>query len=793
MARSRSTELPRRLLLLVSMVATAVAFLAPVAEAAPTVITVTKTASPAEGTPVTAGSTITYSIQITSGAADATGVELTDATPANTTYVDGSATINTVPIGGGNPFADGEAIPTIPAGQSATATFQVTVNSPLPNGTTLTNTATVTADEPDAGSDLSDDAAHTVASAPSLSVTKTSDPAETGTVNPGETINYTIVVQNLSSASDSATGVTVSDPTPANTEYVADSATVNTVTVTGASNPFENAYSLPDLDPGESHTVTFQVLVEKPLANNTAITNTATADAANSPAVSDGAAHVVTSAPGLTVDKSASPAAGGTIVPGEVITYTIVVTNDVLATETATGVRLMDPPPTYTTYVPNSALFDGMPIPGATDSFAGYTLPDMNPGDSHTLSFAVTVNRPLDNGISITNNVTVRSDQTPGTISDQVSHTVQSNPKLTFVKTSAPSEGGKVTAGTTITYTITVTNAADATEKGGDLELLDPIPTNTSYVAGSAKLNGTPITGNYPFGAAFELPDLAPGTSNTVTFDVQVANPLPHGTVISNIARLTANNHAAIEDSATHTVDATAVLRGLAGSDPKPGAKVQEGDVIQYTLYVENDPRATTSLPDVVVTAETPDGTSYVDGSAKVDGSAPSGPSAADTSMAAPGGGNPFAKGYSLGTMAPGDSHRLSYRVMVQAAAGTITNTLQVQVGNEVATTTIRHRGPGGDGGGEGGGGTETGGETVAPPPETVTGGSESELAFTGLDLMRLLLLAITLLLAGGALLARARALQRRVAAGPTDEPMPSTGSATVDRWVDTFFYPQKK
>jgi hypothetical protein len=141
--------------------------------------------------------------------------------------------------------------------------------------------------------------------------------------------------------------------------------------------------------------------------------------------------------------------------------------------------------------------------------------------------------------------------------------------------------------------------------------------------------------------------------------------------------------------------------------------------------------------------------------------------------------------------MAPGASHTLTYRVTVKASAGTILNTMQIQVGSEMATTTIRHRGPGGDADGGGSGGTGTGGTT--PTTGTVTPVGTGELAFTGLDLMRLLMVAITLLLAGGTLLARARAVQRRLAVGRSDEPVPSTGSAAVDRWVDTWFYPQKK
>src|SRR5688572_9965196 len=93
----KASRRPRRLLLLVSMVATAVAFIAPAAQAAPTVITVSNTASPAEGGSAPSGGTITYNVSITSGANDATGVVLTSVEDANTTYVADSASVNGVP------------------------------------------------------------------------------------------------------------------------------------------------------------------------------------------------------------------------------------------------------------------------------------------------------------------------------------------------------------------------------------------------------------------------------------------------------------------------------------------------------------------------------------------------------------------------------------------------------------------------------------------------------------------------------------------------------------------------
>jgi hypothetical protein len=117
--------------------------------------------------------------------------------------------------------------------------------------------------------------------------------------------------------------------------------------------------------------------------------------------------------------------------------------------------------------------------------------------------------------------------------------------------------------------------------------------------------------------------------------------------------------------------------------------------------------------------------------------------------------------------MAPGASMTTTFAVSVgRSASGQLTNTVTVTAANHptvVATTT--HTGPDasddeGDGGralGPGGGSTTT---TV---DSTGTGGGQA-LAFTGLDLAKLVLLAMSLLLAGWVLVTRGRVLQQRAA-----------------------------
>ncbi|MEQ9671908.1 isopeptide-forming domain-containing fimbrial protein [Coleofasciculus sp. G2-EDA-02] len=101
------------------------------------------------------GEELRYTITIqNTGTGTSTNTILTEDIPTNTTYVPGSATLN------GNPIADvvngtlrfvsptGGSVGDIPGGGTATVTFRVTINNPLPQGVTeINNTATVTSEQ----------------------------------------------------------------------------------------------------------------------------------------------------------------------------------------------------------------------------------------------------------------------------------------------------------------------------------------------------------------------------------------------------------------------------------------------------------------------------------------------------------------------------------------------------------------------------------------------------------------------------------------------------------------------
>lgn len=106
----------------------------------------------------------------------------------------------------------------------------------------------------------------------SLTVTKTSsvvsDPFNNTTnpkAIPGATVQYTITVAN--SGSQSATGVAVADPIPANTDYVAGSITVNGSSVSDSGRTVGTPVTSVNVDPGAiaasgTATVTFRVTIK---------------------------------------------------------------------------------------------------------------------------------------------------------------------------------------------------------------------------------------------------------------------------------------------------------------------------------------------------------------------------------------------------------------------------------------------------------------------------------------------------------------------------------------------------
>ncbi len=260
---------------------------------------------------VDAGDTLRYTIQVyNNGAATATATTLTDAVPANTTYVADSLTLNGLPLGvadGGvspliagldisssdvPPPAPGPGAGILTAGQSAIVTFDLVVNAGVPGGTIISNQAVVrSAELPNVLTDGDGNPATgpeptlvVVGAGQQLVISKNVSVVGGGAALPGSVLEYTVRVTNIGTAP--ATNVVISDdidPAPGNGYLTApsnatlDGATLG-VSVAGTLITADYSTSYGPLAPSASTVLRFRATLAGPgvLAMGDTVVNTGT-------------------------------------------------------------------------------------------------------------------------------------------------------------------------------------------------------------------------------------------------------------------------------------------------------------------------------------------------------------------------------------------------------------------------------------------------------------------------------------------------------------------------------------
>jgi uncharacterized repeat protein (TIGR01451 family) len=241
----------------------------------------------------------------------------------------------------------------------------------------------------------------------------------------------------------------------------------------------------------------------------------------------------------LSLTKISINEGGDPLRPTERLTYTIGLTNS--GALTVTNALISDTLPAHTSFVTDSIRLS--PSGAGT---AGTELPTLasdlviTPGQSISVTFAVSVDSPLADQTLITNTASVTSSETPGALSDTVTDTVSSEPSLAIHKSSQDANGGDLVPGDVLSYTIVVANSGAADATSGVIS--DTLPAHTSFVTDSIRLSPSDAGT-----AGTELPTLAndltitAGQSISVTFAVSVDSPLPDQTLITNTASVASN------------------------------------------------------------------------------------------------------------------------------------------------------------------------------------------------------------------------------------------------------------
>ncbi|WDH84704.1 DUF7507 domain-containing protein [Paenibacillus urinalis] len=585
----------------------------------------------------TIGDTITVNISLQNTGNIGAQVSVTDPIPAGTLFVPGSVTIGGTSVPGADPVS-GIFIGTLTAGSTNTITFQLQVAS-LPSPPSISNTASANysyvlpSGRTLTGTRLSNNVTIPV-SAPNVTVNKIANATEAAI---GDVITYTLTASN--NGVEPVSNVIVSDTIPQGTVFVPGSVRVNGV-VSQASNP--SAGVAIGSVPGQSSVVvSFQLQVaalnESGLVANQA--NVAfTSGTFTGASVSNTVILPVYNAD-ISIAKSASLS---NVTVGQTLTYTFILSN---TGNTPAFATLFDELPPEVVFDANSVVIDGQPTPGA-DPVTGINITSIPVGGTTTVTFIATVN-DLPASQRVINQADVNyfyqtgSGRTlTGTASSNSVTVNVSAPNVTLSKT--PSRTTAI-VGDSIIYTLVVTNNGGATIN--NIVLSDMLPSQVSFIPGSATVNGTPLQSASPQ-SGIPIGSLAPAATRAVTFEVNVTMAVPSEINNQSTVSFTSGVFSGTSNSNTSTIPVIQPQISLQKTASTSNATV--GDTIVYTVVITN---AGNLAADLVLTDTIPAGTTFSPNSVIVQGSPVPGVVISD--------------GVSIGTIAAGQSVTVSFAVVV--------------------------------------------------------------------------------------------------------------------------------
>jgi uncharacterized repeat protein (TIGR01451 family) len=298
----------------------------------------------------------------------------------------------------------------------------------------------------------------------------------------------------------------------------------------------------------------------------------------------------------------------------------------------ATGVRVRFTLPDGLVYLVGSGDVDGTIIDderGASPllSRAGAPLGDVAPGEERRIDIAYSVAGAIENGTTIELQAAVASFEVPPVGSNVARLVARSRPALDNALSLATIEAKSTPApGNEATVSVRVHNAGESSAH--DVVVVAPIPANSSYVAGSARLNGRDFDRDAS-GQAFDrsyapviAPVLAANASVTLTYRVRIDAPLSDGTVVTVAASVASQESPAfalapaalVVRAAPDFGDDRTTLTLDPAQDARPGQRLALGAIAWNA--------GTACADSVTLAIELPDGLAPVRGSAKIDGRA---------------------------------------------------------------------------------------------------------------------------------------------------------------------------
>ena len=547
-------------------------------------------------TTFTAGEVSTYQIVLTNnGPSDADGVVIDDPAPAGVTF----GAVTAVPnVCSALPCNVG----TLANGDSVTLTIEATVDADSTD-TTVDNTADVTSPTPD-GDSSNDSSTITTPITSSADMVLESKNSAPDPVPAGGTLTYTVVARN--DGPSTAANAVIVDTVPANTTLIASSLPTG-CTTTGTAPGSVITCDLGDVDPTDSASVSFDVIVDSDLAapatlSNTASTSSATADPDPSTASNEATEETtVGSLADVGIEKSADLA---TAVPGEELTYTLTVTN--AGPSTARAVEVTDDISAIFDSGTVSTVLVGAPTGASCDNSVACGPFDM-PVGTFTIEITGTVSADilaaLNNSASVSTTTPQGDDDLPNT--SAITTPVAPSADLEITKSATPDPVGP---GDPITYTITVENLGSSDAQ--NVVVTDSLPADVTLDSISSP-GGTCFSGS----VSCTYPTVAAGDSVEITITGTVSDRAVD--TIENSADVTSDTDDPDPDNNSTTIETDVIPEAdLQLTKATVTSPVVAGETVRYTIDVFNNGPAAATDVDVIDTL--PAGAAFVSVSSPV-------------------------------------------------------------------------------------------------------------------------------------------------------------------------------
>ncbi|MGO3884669.1 MAG: DUF6923 family protein [Mycetocola sp.] len=396
----------------------------------------------------------------------------------------------------------------------------------------------------------------------------------------------------------------------------------------------------------------------------------------------DSSECTVTPLPNIDVVKTVDPASGEIVVAGQELSYTLTFTNDgqaagaVAFSDDLSGV-LDD---AELTGSPSSEALEVSEVSDGVFDVTG----SLNPGESATVVYTVTVKADGERGDNVLRNVAFETDTTPPAecADDDTRCTSNPVPELVDSKSVTPASGTPVTVGQELTYTLTFSNIGAG---AGTVDRID----NLTHVLDDADLVSEPVSSDSALtvtrdGAQIRIGgSLAAGQTETVSYTILVRAADERGDSV--LANFLLNPGQDVPETpvceptdgerADCTINPIGDLAPSKTVDPESGTTVSVGDTLSYTLSFRNTGAAAAEINYVDHLGDVLDD-ARLDGDVRsTGGAATSGP--ADGALTI------------TGSVQPGETATVTYRVVVESGGNGTANNFLVPAGQDPATSCV--------------------------------------------------------------------------------------------------------